>query len=324
MGLFKRTKEGGFMDVIRCDETEYLVWKWTPQGTGANSTKKENSIRCGSRLRVKDGEVAVFFYSQNDGTIQDFIAGPCAGVIDTVNFPILTSIIGSVFGGNSPFSAEIYFINLQKNNQIRFGVPFFDVFDPRFHDFSVPFAVRGTITFNISDYKGFIKNNRLINFDLDSFGLQIRDVVRHYIKTFVTTVPAKYNIPVLQLETRIAELNSWAKKQLELIFEEEFGVNLKRFDISAIEPDKESAGYIELRNITARQQEKTISAQTEINIKNMYDTQRINAENLEESLRIQREETQRMQRLQTESSHVGAHSINVQAEVLRTAAANRG
>jgi hypothetical protein len=57
MRLFGNKTEGGLMDVIRCDEQEYLVWKWRPSGE-ANSTKKENSIRYGSSLRVKDGELA--------------------------------------------------------------------------------------------------------------------------------------------------------------------------------------------------------------------------------------------------------------------------
>ena len=109
MGLFDRKKEGGIMDVIRCDQEDYLVWKWRPSGE-ANSTKKENSIRYGSSLRVKDGEVAVFFYKQKDGTQQDFIVGPYDGKIETANFPVLTSIVGLAFGGNSPFQAEIYFI----------------------------------------------------------------------------------------------------------------------------------------------------------------------------------------------------------------------
>ena len=43
MGWFSSKKEGGLMDVIRCDEQQYLVWKWRPSGE-ANSTKKENSI----------------------------------------------------------------------------------------------------------------------------------------------------------------------------------------------------------------------------------------------------------------------------------------
>ena len=147
MGLFSSKKEGGLMDVIRCDEQEYLVWKWRPSGE-ANSTKKENSIRYGSSLRVKDGEVAVFVYKQNGEELMDFIVGPHDQKIETANFPILTSIVGSLWGGKSPFQAEIYFMNLQGNNQVRFAVPYFDVADPRFPDFTVPVAVRGTISFN--------------------------------------------------------------------------------------------------------------------------------------------------------------------------------
>ncbi|MBP7434679.1 MAG: SPFH domain-containing protein, partial [Bacteroidales bacterium] len=162
MGLFGNKSEGGLIDVIRCDEQEYLVWKWRPSGE-ANTTKKENSIRYGSSLRVKDGELAVFMYQQKDELIQDYILGPYDDTIKTANFPVLTSIVGAAFGGASPFQAEIYFINLSGNVQIKFGVPYFDVFDPRFLDFAVPVVARGTITFNITDYKRFIKLNRLIN-----------------------------------------------------------------------------------------------------------------------------------------------------------------
>lgn len=132
MGLFDRTKEGGLMDVIRCDEQEYLVWKWRPSGQ-ANSTQKENSIRFGSSLRVKDGEVAVFVYSQKDGTLMDYIVGPHDDMIKTINFPILTDLVGKLWGGNSPFQAEIYYINVQGNNQIRFAVPYFEVEIGRAH-----------------------------------------------------------------------------------------------------------------------------------------------------------------------------------------------
>ena len=49
MGIFGNRSEGGLMDIIRCDEQEYLVWKWRPSGEPL-STKKENAIRYGSSL----------------------------------------------------------------------------------------------------------------------------------------------------------------------------------------------------------------------------------------------------------------------------------
>lgn len=323
MGFFGNKNEGGLMDVIRCDEQEYLVWKWRPSGE-ANSTKKENAIRYGSSLRVKDGELAVFVYKQKDGEMQDFIVGPYDQTIKTANFPVLTGIVGAAFGGSSPFQAEIYFINLSGNVQIKFGIPYFDVFDPRFLDFAVPMAVRGTITFNITDYKGFIKLNRLINFELDDFKKQIKDAVTKYIKGVVTNIPADNGIPVLQMERKILEINDLVAKYLGSRLETDFGVNMKGLDIGALEVDKEAGGYAELRKVTAEQTTKTVGAQTDVNINNLKDTQEINAKNMDETLRIQREEAQRAQKLQTEGQNMSAHQLNQQTDVSKTAAESMG
>ncbi len=161
------------MNEIRCDEPSYLIWKWHPAGTQPGANKQENAIRWGSSLRVKDGEVAVFVYKQKNGTMQDYIVGPFDQMIETANFPVLASIVGLAYGGGTPFRAEVYFINLARIIQVRFGVPFFDVYDPRIMDFGVPVAVRGTISFRITDYREFVKLHRLSNFNLDDFQKQI-------------------------------------------------------------------------------------------------------------------------------------------------------
>ena len=323
MGLFGNKSEGGLMDVIRCDEQEYLVWKWRPSGE-ADSTKKENAIRYGSSLRIKDGELAVFVYKKDEGENQDFIIGPHDQSLKTANFPVLASIVGLAFGGKSPFQAEIYFINLSGNIQIRFGIPYFDVFDPRFMDFAVPMAVRGTLTFNITDYKGFIKLNRLINFELDNFKKQIKDALTKYIKGVVTNIPADNGMPVLQMERKILEVNDLVSNYLGPRLEADFGVNMKALDIAHLECDKDAIGYAELRKVTSEQVTKTIAGQTDINIKNLKDTQEINSKNMSETLRIQREEAQRAQKLQTESQNISVHQLNQQTEVAKTAAESMG
>ena len=323
MGLFGNKSEGGFLDVIRCDEQEYLIHKWIPSGE-ANSTKKENAIRYGSSLRVKEGELAVFVYKQKDGSVQDFIEGPFDQTIKTANFPVLSNIVGAAFGGESPFQAEIYFINLAGNNQIRFGVPYFNVYDPRFLDFGVPVAARGTITFNITDYKSFIKLTRLINFELDDFKKSIKDALTKNIKGIITNIPESNNIPVLQMERKILEINDLIKPRLQDALENDFGVNLKRFDLATLDFDKESEEYQKLVKVTREQQEKTTVAQTDVGIKNLEDTQRINAENVQETLKIQREEMQRAQKLTTETQNMSAHQLNQQTEVAKTAADSLG
>lgn len=95
MGFFNKPRSGsGFMDEIRCDEPSYLIWKWHPAGTRTGEANRENAIRWGSSLRVKDGEVAVFVYKQKNGILQDYIEGPFDQIIKTENLPILASIVG--------------------------------------------------------------------------------------------------------------------------------------------------------------------------------------------------------------------------------------
>jgi membrane protease subunit (stomatin/prohibitin family) len=323
MGLFGKKEEGGFMDVIRCDEQEYLVWKWRPSGD-ANSTKKENAIRYGSSLRVKDGELAVFVYQQKDGSMQDFIVGPYDQTIKTANFPILTSIVGAAFGGSSPFQAEIYFINLAGNIPIKFGIPYFNITDSRLPDFPVPMSVRGQIIFNITDYKLFIKNTRLINFELEEFKNLIKSAVTSSVKSGVMNINRTNPLNLVQIEENLDFINEALKSKLKDVFSEDFGVNLKRFDIDSLELDQESEGFQKLLSVTRDQQAKTLSAQTDVNIKNLNDMQEINAQNMADTLQIQREEAQRAQKLQTETNFMGAHALNQQTDVLKTAASSLG
>ena len=315
MSLFGKPKAGGFMDEIRCDEPSYLIWKWHPSGSQQGNNNRENAIRWGSSLRVKDGEVAVFVYKQKDGTMQDFIVGPFDQTIKTANFPVLSSIIGLAYEGGTPFQAEIYFINLARIIQVKFGVPFFDVYDPRFADFGVPVAVRGTVSFGIADYREFIKLHRLSSFNLDDFQKQIRDAVNRYVKDAVANAPAAHNIPVIQIESKTAQINDVVEYDLSERLKETFGVVVSGIDIGAIELDKSSEGYRQLMSVTKDIAGATVKAEAEAKIKDIADKQRIEAEHYQESLRVQREEAQYAQHKQTQTANIGAFQVEKQAEV---------
>lgn len=314
MSTFSRSS-GGFMDEIRCDEPDYLIWKWHPAGSQRGNNRRENAIRWGSSLRVRDGSVAAFVYNQRNGVYQDFIEGPYDEVVKTANLPVLASIVGLAYEGGTPFQAEVYFINLAHVVQVRFGVPFFDVYDPRFLDFGVPTAVRGTITFHIKDYRQFIKLHRLDEFDLERFQRQIQDAVTRYVKGVVANAPADLGIPLVQIERGIAQIHDAVEPEIASRLAQDFGVEVSGVDISAIELDKTSDGYRQLMAVTRDLEARTVQAQTEVNIKNLQDQQRINAENLEETLRVQREEAQRAQRLASESANFAAFQVEKQAEV---------
>ena len=314
MGLFNKNS-GGLMDEIRCDEKDYLIWKWRPQDAVGGPNTRENAIRLGSSLRVRDGAVAVFVYKQKDGTIQDFIEGPYDQILSTKNIPVIASVVGLAYDGGTPFQAEVYFINLAGIVQVKFAVPFFDVFDPRFLDFGVPTAVRGTLTFNVKDYKQFIKLHRLDEFDLATFEKQVRDAVSRYVKAVVANAPMDFGVPVIQIDRRITEINDAAFPKVMQRLGEDFGVNVTGLDIAVIEIDKTSDGFRQLMAVTRDVSAATVQAQTEVNIKNLEDQQRINAENLDETLRIQREETQYAQRKQTQTAFFPAYQLEQQAAV---------
>lgn len=300
MSFFGKPKVGSFMDEIRCDEPSYLIWKWHPKGSQQGNNNRENAIRWGSSLRVKDGEAAVFVYDQKDGIMQDYIVGPYDEIIRTENLPVLANVIGLAYDGGTPFQAEVYFINLARIIQVKFGVPFFDVYDPRFLDFGVPVAVRGTISFHINDCVEFIKLNRLQNFSLDDFQKQIRDTVIRYVKDAVANAPAAHNIPVVQLESKTAQINDVIEYDIKERLKENFGVVVSGVDVGAIEIDKASEGYRQLMSVTKDIVTTKIEAE---------------AQDYIERLRIQREEGQYAQHKQTQSANLGAFQVEKQAEV---------
>lgn len=316
MGLFSNKNNGGLMDEIRCDEpSSYLIWKWHPKGTQEGDNTRENAIRFGSSLRVKEGEVAVFVYKQKDETMQDFIVGPYDQIIKTANFPVLASIVGLAYDGGTPFQAEIYFINLAKIIQTKFAVPFFDVYDSKFVDFGVPVAVRGSINFKITDYQEFVKLHRLSTFNLEEFQAQVRDAVSRYVKEVITNAPTKNNIPLIQIETKIAIINEEIEKNIKERFTNDFGVDVSGVDISVIELDKTSEGYKQLMSVTRDITGAITKAEAEARLKDIEANQRIAMENKEETLRIQREESQYATHKKTQSENMDAFKVEKQAEI---------
>lgn len=300
MSLFGGSNHNvGLMDEIRCDEPSYLVWKWHPVKSHVGAYR-EHAIRWGSSLHVKDGEVAVFVYKQKNGIMQDYIDGPTDQIIKTANLPVLANIIGLAYNGGTPFQAEVYFINLAKIIQVKFGVPFFDVYDPRFADFGVPISVRGTVSFRIADYREFIKLHRLGSFNLDDFQNQIRSAVCRYVKDTVANAPAAYNISVIQLESKTAQINDEIEYDISERLKESFGVFVSGVDIAAIEVDKASDGYRQLMAITRDITATKIQAETSDYV---------------ERLRIHREEDRYARHKATQTTNINAFQVEKQAEI---------
>ena len=208
------------MDAIRCDEKDFLIWKWRPTGNEVNTTNKENSIRYGSSLTVRPGQAAIFLYQNQNGEY-DVIKGPYSGKIETENLPVLASIVSLAFAGGSPVPAEVYFISQAKNMEIHFIIPFFRLVpaEPEFKAYDVRVAVKGSIVFEIPSQPENIK------YMFEAWGAsdttlaeleeKMQELVTQEVKQIITNAPKQTGIFVMHFNSLIGELGQYILSRLQ-------------------------------------------------------------------------------------------------------------
>lgn len=97
--------------------------------------------------------------------------------------------------------------------------------------------------------------------------MQIRSSINRYIKDIVANAPAVHDVPVIQLETKISQINDAVEYDIIQRMKEDFGVIVSSVDIRTIEIDKSSDGYAKLMAITQNVTTATVKAQTAAEIK---------------------------------------------------------
>ena len=110
------------IDVVRFDglkSRDWLIYKYPSE-----------ELVLGTQLIVQEGQVALFV---RGGMVADvFYTGTYT--LATDNLPILKSLINLPFGGKTPFSAEIYFINTTVRLDINWGtIDPIQLIDPKYY-----------------------------------------------------------------------------------------------------------------------------------------------------------------------------------------------
>ena len=207
--------------VIKFDgPQEALVWKHP----------KEN-MASGSQLVVGPAQTAVFV---QEGQICDlFESGTYT--LDTNNLPILSALINLPFGGRSPFTAEVFYVNQRSILDIKWGtqVPI-QLKDP-LYQVIIPLRAFGQYGVSVQDPGLFVE--KLVGtaqaYTTDDLVRYFRGLVGSRVTDELSTALTEEGISFVEASARIAELSERIAQRLQDFFAA-YGIRLVNFFISSI------------------------------------------------------------------------------------------
>lgn len=204
MGLFSGFKSQ-LLKVIEWtdDTTNTLVYKFPMDG---------RQIMYGSKLTVRESQAAVFV---NKGKLADVFA-PGYHKLETSNIPVLSKLLSWPYGFNSPFFADVYFVNTKQFTNVKWGTS--NPITMRDKDFgTIRIRSYGTYAFKVSDPVVFLR---------ELFGtnstFKTEDIVSYLKSMLVATISdtiAESKISALDLACNLLEFNKVCQGRLN----EEFG-----------------------------------------------------------------------------------------------------
>lgn len=218
MGLWDKIK-AEFIDIV-----EYL--DDTQNTLSHRFERHQNEIKNGAKLTVREGQIAVFV---SEGQIAD-VFDPGMYELTTQNIPILATLKGWKHGFNSPFKAEVYFINTTVFDNLKWGTP--EPIPMRDKDFGlIRMRAHGGYHIRVNDPETFIREavGTDSHFTIDEVEKRLRD----YVSTAFPDAIGESKIPLLDMISNYQELSTLVGD----ILKEQFGKNgieLVDFTIGAI------------------------------------------------------------------------------------------
>lgn len=193
MGLFNFIKSQ-LIDVIEWTDhaDDIMVYRFPMDG---------KEIMMGAKLTVRESQAAVFV---NEGQIAD-VFHPGLYELTTSNMPVLTKLKSWKYGFNSPFKAEVYFVNTRQFTNQKWGTanPVM-MRDPEFG--MLRLRAYGIFSFRVTDPAVFLKEvfGTRAEFSVDGIVGQLRKKV---VTIFSDTL-GEANIPALDLAAQYRELGA--------------------------------------------------------------------------------------------------------------------
>jgi len=222
------------IDVVKYDgDDREFAWKFPSE-----------NLRLGTQLVVKPGQTA--FFVKNGQILDQFEPGTVT--LTSGNIPLLTKLISLPFGGNTPFQAEVWFINRISKLDNKWGtVKPIQLEDPKY-GVVVPVRSFGQYGFSVSDPRKFFE---LLVGTVKSYSAQkINEYFNGLVLSTVTSELARRvaleNISLLQIP---ALLDHMSKTIGSAITEEfaKFGIGVLNFYIISINFPEEDPSVVRLK-----------------------------------------------------------------------------
>ena len=233
------------IDVVKWNGTpSILAWKFPSE-----------ELSTWTQLVVNETQEA---YLVKEGVYQGpFRAG--RHTLSTENIPLLRNLIGIPFGGRSPFSAEVWFVNLITNLDIKWGTADpIQLQDPEYK-IMVPVRAYGQYGIKISDPKRFLLKlvGTIKAFDTETLSNYFKGVFITKIKTEIASEIIKNGHSVLEITTQLEKLSDSLKNRL-LNDMDSYGVELTQVNIHSISVPEDDIDVIILKAALAKKAEMGI------------------------------------------------------------------
>ena len=188
-----------------------------------------------------------------------YYEGPYEGgrhTLSTANIPILRNLLGIPFGGQSPFTAEVWYINKAAILDLKWGTPDpIQLKDP-LYGVMVPVRAFGQYGIRIKDGKKFLLKlvGTLPSFDGESLNNYFKGIFIRKTKTLISETIIQKKISVLDISMYLDEISD----SLRNLFAEEldqYGIEVVRFDVMSISVPEDDPSVISLKAALARKAE---------------------------------------------------------------------
>ena len=159
-----------------------------------------NQIKNNAQLIVRESQVAIFL---NEGQMGD-VFYPGRHLLTTKNIPVLSSLKGWKYGFESPFKADVYFVNTKQFAGFRWGTA--NPILMRDQELGVVrLRAFGNFAFRVTDAPKFFWEIAGTNLHVTTEGAQTK--LRSLVVSIFSDTLANARIPVLDLSTKYLELS---------------------------------------------------------------------------------------------------------------------